>query len=89
MNIVWLTRYISCVLVLLAVLASAITYHPDIQLVGLILPPVFLAAGILGFGLAVLLGRLPVTHWVHQSQPIKFGFVVAAITVTLLLIGVG
>ena len=65
MNIIGLTRYISCVLVLLAIMASAITYHPDVQHVGLILPPVLLGAGLLGFGLTILLGRLPATHWVH------------------------
>lgn len=85
MNAIWLSRYIGCMFVLLAAMASIVTYHPDVQHLGRVLPPVFGSAALLSFGLAILLGRLPTTHWVHQSKPVWCGLVVIASAVTLLV----
>jgi len=82
MRVIWLAWYICGVCLLLALLASAITYHPDIQRLGVVLPAAF-------GGAAVGLGRLSPTHRVQQSKPLWVGLVAVAVTVTLLLVLVG
>jgi hypothetical protein len=89
MRVVWLARYICGVCLLLALLASAITYHPDIQHLGVVLPAVFGAVALLAGGTAVGIGRLPPTHRVHQSTPLWVGLVAVAITATLFLVLAG
>jgi hypothetical protein len=89
MRVVWLAWYISGVLLLLAVLASAITYHPNADKLGRVLPTVFGCGGLLAGVVAVGLGRLPPGHRVHQSKPVWAGCVAVAVAVTLLLILVG
>jgi hypothetical protein len=89
MRVVWLAWYICGVCLLLALSASAITYHPDIQHLGLVSPAAFGGVALLAAGAAVGLGRLPPTHRVHQSRPLWAGVVAVAVTVTLLLVLVG
>ena len=89
MRVVWLAWYICGVCLLLALLASAITYHPVIQHLGMVLPPTFGGVALLAGGTAAGLGRLPPTHRVHRSKPLWAGFVAGAFTVTLLLVLVG
>lgn len=89
MNALWLLRYIGCVFALLAFMASLVTYHPDIRLLGSVLPPALLGAAILTFLFASLLGRLPSAHWLHQSMLVKCGLFAVAATATLLLVAVG
>jgi hypothetical protein len=89
MRVVWLARYICGVCILLALLTSAITNHPDIQHLGVVLPAAFVGVAFLAGGAAVGLGRLPPTHRVHQSKPLWAGLVAVAVTVTLLLVVVG
>lgn len=86
MRVVWLLRYICGVCLLLALLASMITYHPDVEHLGLVLPAVFGSVGLLAGAVAIILGRLPPTHYIHQSKP--FWAVLAAIAFmgTLLLV---
>ena len=68
MRVVWLAWYICGVCLLLALMASAITYHPDIQHLGVVLPAAFGGVALLAVGAAVGLGRLPPTHHAHQSR---------------------
>jgi hypothetical protein len=89
MRVVWLAWYICGVCLLLALLASAITYHPDIQHLGVVLPAVFGGVALLAGGTPAGLGRLPLTHRVHQSKPLWAGFVAGAVIATLLLVLVG
>jgi hypothetical protein len=89
MRVVWLAWYICGVCLLLALLVSAITWHPDVQHLGVVLPAVFGGVGLLAGGAAVALGRLPPTHHVHQSKPLWAGLVAVAVTVALLLFLVG
>jgi hypothetical protein len=89
MRVVWLAWYICGVCLLLALLASAVTYHPDIQHLGVVLPAAFGGVALLAGRAAVGLGQLPPTHRVHQSKPLWAGLVVVAVTVTLLLVLVG
>jgi hypothetical protein len=89
MRVVWLARYICGVCILLALLASAITYHPEIQHLGVVLPAAFGGAALLAGGAAVGLGRLPPTHRVHQSKPFWAGLVAVAAIATLLLVLAG
>ena len=89
MRVVWLAWYICGVCLLLTLLASAITYHPDIQHLGAVLPAAFGGVALVAGGAAVGLGRLPPTHRVHQSKPLWAGLVAVAVTVTLLLVLVG
>ena len=89
MRVIWLAWYICGVCLLLALLASAITYHPDIQHLGVVLPAAFGGMALLAGGAAVGLGWLPPTHRVQQSKPLWAGLVAVAVTVTLLLVLVG
>ena len=89
MRVVWLAWYICGVCLLLALLASAITYHPDLQRLGVMLPAAFGGAAIVAAGAAIGLGRLAPMHWVHQSRPLWVGLVAIAVSVTLLLVLVG
>ena len=89
MRVVWLAWYICGVCLLLALLASAITYHPGVQHLGVVLPAAFGGVALLAGGAAVGLGRLPPLHRVHQSKPLWAGLVAVAVTVTLLLVLVG
>ena len=89
MRVVWLAWYICGIGLLLALLASAVTYHPDIQHLSVVLPTAFGSVALLAGGAAVGLGRFPTTHRVHQSKPLWAGLVVVAVTVTLLLVLVG
>jgi hypothetical protein len=89
MRVVWLAWYICGVCFLLTLLASAITYHPDIQHLGVVLPAAFSGVALLAGGAAVGLGRLTPTHLAHRSEPLWAGLVAVAVTVTLLLVLVG
>jgi hypothetical protein len=89
MNVTWLSWYISGVLALAAVTTSFMTFHPDFGWWALALPVMFGAGAIVALGAAVALGRLPATHWVHESRPVRVGFAAAAVTFTLLLVLVG
>lgn len=73
----------------LDLLASAITYHPDNQHLGVALPAGFGGAAILAGGAAVGLGRLPPTPRAHQSKPLWSALVAVTLTVTVLLMLVG
>jgi len=89
MRAVWLAWYICGVCFLLALLASAITYHPGIQHLGVVLPTAFGGVALLAGGAAVGLGRLPTTRRAHRLEPLWVGLVAVAVTVTLLLVLVG
>ncbi len=89
MRVVWLAWFICGACLLLALLASAISYHPNIQHLGVVLPAAFGGAALLAGGAAVGLGRLPPTHRVHQAKPLWASLVAVAVTVTLLLVLVG
>lgn len=89
MRIVWLAWYICGASLLIALLTSAITYHPDIRNLGVVLPAVFTGIGILAGGGALGLGRLPASHRVHQSKPLWAGLIVVAVAMTLLLAMMG
>ena len=89
MRVVWLAWYICGVCLLLALLAAAITFHPDIQRLGVVLPAAFGGLALLAGGAAGGLGRLPTTHRAHQSRPLRAGLVAVAVALTLLLVLVG
>jgi len=86
MRVVWLAWYICGVCLLSALLASAISYHPDIQHLGAVLPAVFGGVALLAGAAAIRLGQLPPTHRVHQSKSLWAGLVAVAVAVTLLLV---
>jgi hypothetical protein len=88
MRVLWLAWYICGACLLLALLASAITYHPQVQHLGVVLPAVFGAVALLAGGAAVGIGRLPPTHRLHRSKPLWAGMVAVAIAATLLLVSV-
>lgn len=89
MTVTGFAWYIAGVLAMLAVVASLATYHPDVQRIGEALPLAFGGGSLIGFGMAVIFGRLPVSHWVHQSKPVKLGMSAVAVAVTVLLVMVG
>ncbi len=88
-TVTWLAWYIYGVLMFEAIVSSAITYHPDIQFVGVLLPPIFGACSLIACGAALTLRRLPSDHWSHDSKPVSFGLLAVAIAVTMLLTMVG
>ena len=85
MNIVWLVQYMSVLSILLAVVTSAITYLPGPKWQPLVLPILFTCTALGGFYFAGVLRRLPATHWVHHSAPLRIGLTVAATAITLML----
>lgn len=89
MRVVWLAWYICGVCLLTALSASAITYHPDVRHLGVVLPAASGGVGLLAGGAAVGLGRLPAAHRLHQSMPLWAGLVAVAVAVTLLLVLAG
>ena len=89
MRIVWLAWFICSVCLLLALLASAITYHPDVQPLGIVLPAAFGGAVRLAGGAALGLLWSPSTNCADQSKPLWAVLVAAAVTVTVLLVLVG
>lgn len=91
MRVVWLAWYICGVCLLSALVASAISYHPDIQHLAVVLPAVFGGVALLAGAAAIRLGHLPPTHRVDQSRSLWAGLVAVAVavTVTLLLALVG
>jgi hypothetical protein len=89
MRVVWLAWYICGACILLALLASLITYHPDLQYLGVVSPAAVGSLALLAGGAAVGLGRLPPTHPVHQSRPFWAALVAVAAAVTLILVSVG
>jgi hypothetical protein len=70
-------------------LASAITYHPESQHLGVVLPAAFGGVALLAGGAAVGLGRLLPTHRARRSKPLWAGLVAVAVAVTLLLVLLG
>ena len=89
MKLVWLAWYVSVVLLLLATLSSLVTYGPDIEFLGVLLPTAFGCGAILAGVLAAGLRRLPPHHRIHRSLPVwATGFAVAVL-VTLMLVLVG
>ena len=89
MGVVGLAWYLSGLSALLVVMSSAITWAPGPGPVEQALPVVFAAGALAAAAIAIGLGRLPPTHWVRQSRSLRAGFVVAAVSVTLLAALVG
>jgi hypothetical protein len=89
MRVIWLAWYICGVCLVLALLGSAVSYHPDIQYLGVVLPAAFGGVALLAGGVAIGLGRLPAMHRVHQSKSLWAALVAVAVTVTLFLVVVG
>jgi hypothetical protein len=90
MGLIGLAWYISGLSALLALMTSAITYAPPGPgPIEKALPTVFGCGSLLSAGVAIGLGRLPPTHPIRQSRSLWVGFVVAAVTVTLMAVLLG
>ncbi|MDB5312172.1 MAG: hypothetical protein JWO38_6374 [Gemmataceae bacterium] len=89
MGVVGLAWYMSGLSALLAVMTSAITWAPGPGPIERALPVVFAAGALVGAAVAIGLGRLPPTHRVRQSRSLRAVFVVAAVSVTLLVALIG
>ena len=84
-----LAWYLSGVFVLMAVMVSFITYHPDVVWMGVVLPLAFVALSFIWCVVAVFIGRLPARHWVHESKPVRVGLSMFTVAATVLLVMVG
>jgi hypothetical protein len=82
----WLAWYISGVLVLMALAALAITFHPSARWLRAVLVITPGIAAPLFVGFAVFLGRMPTVHWIHQSRSVRWALVAIAIVVTLIFV---
>ena len=89
MRLVWLSWYIAAVSALLSLIASAITYAPGAEGAGTALQIGFAIAAVIGFAISLWIGKRPKDHCVHHSRPLWISFVVAAATVSLMLVAVG
>jgi hypothetical protein len=88
-RVIWLLWYICGVCLLLALMASAITYHPAIRYQGALFTSLFCGVALVAGVMAIGLGRLPPTHRIHRSKSLWVGLVALAVSVTLLLVLVG
>jgi hypothetical protein len=85
MSVKGLARYNCGVFLLLALLASAITYHPDVQHLGDLLSAAFLGVSLLAGVASVVLGRLSPTLRLNPSWLLRAGLLTLAMAGTLLL----
>ncbi|HXD85743.1 MAG TPA: hypothetical protein VN641_04570 [Urbifossiella sp.] len=84
-----LSWYITGILALLFLVASAITYAPGIEVFGFAVSIAALCGAVIGVFISLYLGRLPREHWVHRSRSVRRAFAAAAIGLTILLLLVG
>jgi hypothetical protein len=89
MRVPWLMWYISGVCCLLALLASAVTFHPDVRYLGIVLPIAFGGVALAMASAAVGVGRLPASHRIHQSRPLTGSLFAVAVMASVMLILVG
>ena len=89
MRVIGLLWYICGVCLLLALIASAITYHPSVRYQGALFTSLFGGIALVAGVMAIGLGRLPRTHRIHRSRTLWAGLVALAASVTLLLVLVG
>jgi hypothetical protein len=85
----WLAWYACAVCLLLAAVASTITYHPDAQRLEFFLLIVFGGVAILAGRTAIYLRRLPTDHRIRRARPLWSSVVAIVLTVTLLCLVVG
>ena len=71
MGIVGLAWYLSALSALIAVMTSAITWAPEPGPIERALPVVFAAGALLWATIAIILGRLPPTHWIRKSRSVR------------------
>ena len=74
---------------LLTLVSTSITYHPDAQYLGIAWMTAFSALTLLAGGCAIVLGRQPSKHWIHSLTPPWAVLVSIALAVMLLLVLVG
>ncbi|HEY2909929.1 MAG TPA: hypothetical protein VGI99_06770 [Gemmataceae bacterium] len=89
MSLKALSWYVTGVLALLFLLASAITYAPGIEIYGFAISIAAGCGAVIGVFISLYLGRLPREHWVHRSRSVRRAFAAAAIGLTMLLLLVG
>jgi hypothetical protein len=85
MNVIWLCRYISGICVLLFVMGSLISYAPSAETFMILHQTIAGCGAFIAALLAIVLNRLPRSHWIHQSKPLWVGFVAVAVAVTVLV----
>lgn len=74
---------------MLALLASTVTFHPDIQYLGAVLPIALGGVALAMASAAIGVGRLPASHRIHQSRPLTGSLFAIAVIVSVMLILVG
>ena len=89
MKLVWLCRYLSGLMALLAIVASLITYAPPAQHFAVVLPLLLGGISVVIAVLSLSLQRLAPDHWIHRSRFITALFLAAAATVTVFAVLVG
>jgi len=82
-GILW---YICGMATVSALVTSLITFLPERQWVGDVLYMVFVSMAVATAAVAWFLGRLPATHRIHQSAPLKASLLVIATVLTVLLV---
>jgi hypothetical protein len=88
-GITFLAWYACGAFALLTLLASLITYVPNAEAAGALFTVGSLIAALLSGTAALLLGRIPPTHWVHTSRSLRATAIVVVSAATLLVIMMG
>lgn len=86
MKLTWLCWYLSGYFALALLGASFVTIHPDAEQKFAVVQALFGISTFAFMALAIRLGRLPETHWVHLSGS-RWADVLLAITILILAFG--
>jgi hypothetical protein len=89
MRLVRLAWYVCGISVFGGLLATAITFAPGAEWRLNVILSIWGFLALASAGAALVLGRLPPTHAIHQSRPAWAGAVAIALTATLFLALVG
>ena len=89
MTIIWLCRYICIAFALLFLMSLLTSYAPNAENFATICQTITGGAALVAAIAAILLNRMPKSHWIRRSKPTWIVFVLIAIAVTVLIVSVG
>lgn len=88
MQLSCLSWYVCSICLLLALAASVITFVPEIEYLGIVMPIVFGGLAVATGGAAIALERLAPDHPLQRSMPLWGVILLVAVIATLMLLGI-
>lgn len=85
MSVIWLIRIVSGLFLVAALAASAMTWHPKIQLLGNLIAGISGCLAVIGFISSVIMSRWPREHWGHRQTSTVVMVLVCGIGLLLLM----